>query len=315
MDSFIEKYLKRVEGLKAEGTYKKRLSDLRDFDGWVQDQGFEDVSALGVLDLEEYFIGQKGRGYAPETIGARFQSVRGLYDFLAGKLDVIEETPFNDLKRSEYVDGTESKKHDESAIVYLTPDEKEVLVENVPNPTLRNEFMIRLMWQTGVRRGEVTRIELDDVDRESRSVTVWSTKTHESRTVYYQPSLDLLMDQWLDGGYRSSYPAAERSDALFITRRGQLRDNRVNRIINKAAENAGIQEVMYEDENGLSRYRITSHALRHGHAVHALKSGIDVRTVQKHLGHSDIERTMQYLQLLDEDVRDGYRRFGMETTA
>lgn len=47
-------------------------------------------------------------------------------------------------------------------------------------------------------------------------------------------------------------------------------------------------------------------------AIHALKSGIDVRTVQKHLGHSSLEITMNYLQLMDEDVKEGYQRFGVE---
>jgi integrase/recombinase XerD len=84
------------------------------------------------------------------------------------------------------------------------------------------------------------------------------------------------------------------------------------KIVRPAAEEAGIQEVVYTDKNGGQRYRITAHALRHGHGVHALKSGIDVRTVQKHLDHAKLEMTMRYLQLIDSDVKEGYRRFGVE---
>lgn len=309
MDAHVEQYLTRVKGLKSEATHGKRTVDLRDFSEWVEGQGFESVTDLGVLDLENYFIHQRGQDYASGTINGRFQSVKGLYDFLTDKLEEYEDNPFDHLTRSEYVNGNGSRKADTAEIVYVTPEEKEKLVQHVPKPTLRNELLIRLLFQTGMRRGEVVGVELNDIDRDARAIRVWTPKTGESRTVYYQPSLDLLMDQWLDGGYRSSYPRADDSTKLFITSEGDLETNRVGRIIKKAAEDAGIQEVLYIDANGHERCRITAHSLRHGHAVAALKSGIDVRTVQKHLGHSTLDMTMTYLELIEDDVREGYRRF------
>ena len=67
---------------------------------------------------------------------------------------------------------------------------------------------------------------------------------------------------------------------------------------------------MYTDQRGRNCYRNTTHSLRHGHAVHALKEGIDVRTVKKHLGHSKLEMVMKYLQLIDDDVKEAYEGFG-----
>ena len=79
----------------------------------------------------------------------------------------------------------------------------------------------------------------------------------------------------------------------------------------EAAQKAGINEVMYGDKGGGKRWKITLHALRHGHAVEAIKSGIDIRTVQKHMGHSSLEQTMKYLRLIDDDVREQYHgKFG-----
>lgn len=315
MDEHIEKYLTRVEGLKSEATHRTTTSNLRQFDAWLDEED-HDLLEIEPLTLELFFIEMANDGYAPNTVASRFESVRALYKFLSGKLDVVEDNPMEDLKRSDYVEkGT--KKHDSTDVVYITPEEKELLCENVPTPTLRNELIIRLLWQTGVRKSELVEIELDDIDREQRSIGVWSNKTKDWRTVYYQPSLDLLMDQWIDGGYRDSFATAGRSPYLFVSERSeQMAPETVNRkIVRPAAENADIQEVMYTDKGGGKRYRITAHALRHGHGVHALKSGIDVRTVQKHLGHAKLEMTMKYLQLIDEDVRDGYRRFGVGTEA
>ena len=120
------------------------------------------------------------------------------------------------------------------------------------------------------------------------------------------------MDRWVDGGYRASHNRAPNSEYLFVSDyTPRLEKQRINKIVKEAAQKAGINEVMYEDKGGGKRWKITSHALRHGHAVEAIKSGIDIRTVQKHMGHSSLEQTMKYLRLIDDDVREQYHgKFG-----
>lgn len=309
MNELIEKHLSRVEGKKSQGTYEKRKVDLKNFAGWLDANSYEDCTSLGWLDLEDYLMEQSNQGYSPNTVKSRFQSLRGLYKFLS-KIDEYEDNPMDQLKRSEFINGN-SEKYDGDQPAYVTEEEMEAMAENVPKPTLRNELLIRLLWQTGVRRGELISIDLSDIDREERSIDIWSEKTSETRTVFYQPSLDLLLDQWIDGGYRSSYLHAEESDSLFLAPQGRLSNVRLGPIVKEAAENAGIQEVKCKDQQGRERNRITAHSLRHGHAVHALKSGIDIRNLQKHLGHADIERTSEYLQLIDDDVKEAYRQFGV----
>ncbi len=311
MDSQIKRYLNRVKALNSEATHRKRQTDLRQFNEWAEQQGYE-VPTMGTLEVDEYFLWLRQEGYAPNTIAGKYDSIYNFYDALAGKFDLRESNPVEDLDRSDYVEKN-TRKHDEADISYVTPQEKEQLAEHVPAPKLRNELMVRLLWQTGIRAGELVEMKIDDINRQQRSINIWAPKTKESRTVFYQPSLDLLMDQWLDGGYRSSKTYADKSEYVFITRQSaKFRPENLNDMVKDAAENAGIQEIMYRDQAGQKRRRITCHALRHGHAVHALKSGIDVRTVQKHMGHSSLEMTMRYLQLIDEDVKEGYQRFGVE---
>lgn len=306
MHELIDRHLDRIQGKQADSSYRTHRTNLRDFNNWLDEEGRE-LTELSTLDLEEYFVDLKRQDYAPNTIASRYESVRALFKRLAGRFEVIEDNPFENLERKEFVE-KRTKKHSRSEISYVTAEEKEALCEHVPDPALRNELVIRLMWQTGIRKCELVDIELSQLDRDSRQIEVWSSKSKEWRTVFYQDSLDLLLDQWLDKGYRASYAPTERSSYLFLTERSEkMATDTVNtRIVKPAAEAAGIQEVMYNDKSGAKRYRVTPHALRHGHAVHALKSGIDVRTVQKHLGHSSLEITMNYLQLIDEDVKDAY---------
>lgn len=312
MNSHIERHLRRVKSKQADSSYETHRSNLKDFNKWLNGRE-QDLTELSTLDLEDYFLQLKDRDYAPNTIASRYESVRALFKRLAGRFEELEENPFENLERREFVD-KDTKKHSRTDIVYVTPEEKEAMCDHVPTPTLRNELIIRLMWQTGIRKVELIDIELDDLDREERRIDVWSNKSKEWRSVFYQPSLDLLMDQWLDGGYRASYTPAEQSSYLFVTERSEkLHEATVTeKVVKPAAEAAGIQEVMYEDNSGSKRHRVTPHALRHGHAVHALKCGIDVRTVQKHLGHASLDMTMEYLQLIDDDVKDGYQQFSAE---
>lgn len=304
----IERYYENKLVDKSKGTKKKRLSDLRDFDLWLRENGHDDATEIEANELDNYFKQQKGEDYAPYTISGRYETLRGMYEKLGGMMGEMEESPFEDLNRKDYVNKMEAKKDKESrnGMVYVTHEQLKKLAENVPKPKVRNELMIRLMFQTGMRRSEVANLKIQHVDTESRVIEVYSDKTEEWRTVYYNQSLDLYMDQWL-GAYRSSHPKAESSPYFFITPKGNLQKNRVNRIVKKAAENAGIQEEMYVDKSGQTRYRVTSHALRHGHGVHSIKCGIDPKSVQKHMGHTDIEQTMDYVRLVESDVRDSYR--------
>lgn len=74
-----------------------------------------------------------------------------------------------------------------------------------------------------------------------------------------------------------------------------------------AAENAGIQEKLGTDKSGKTRYRITSHAIRHGHARHTvLNTDIKLPMLQRQLGHKKLETTQTYLQFVETDVIDAY---------
>lgn len=308
MQSAIEEFLADVKADKAEGTYKARKTDLKAYNDYLADEGL-DVTEVEVKEVHR-FLRREGGKYADATVESRYWSLKTMYDYLVGIGDFMDESPFADLSPADY-SGNGKSKQTEATLVYVTADEVDAMVENVAAPKLRNELIIRLLFQTGMRRGELMTVEVDDVDTDERAIEVQDSKDPEKhRTVYYQPSLDFLMSQWTDV-YRGSYGPARESDYLFLTQRSdQLGENRLDHIIRKAAEEAGIQEVMYEDAAGKNRYRVTAHTLRHGHAVEALKSGVDIRTLQEHMGHEKIETTQRYLQLIDEDVKDAMTKFG-----
>lgn len=316
MDSYIEDFLQDVDALQKAGTYENRKSDLGIYQDWLDANDLE-VTEISSKDLHRFFR-EQAQEMSDSTIRGRFDSVKLLYDFLAGEWDVMEESPVEDLKRSKYTGNGDPKKYaGDGELPRVRPDEKEMMAEHAPSPELRNELIIRLLWQTGTRRQELSDVKIDDIDREERSIRVHSSKTEKHRTVYYQPNLDFLIEQWLDAGFRDSYRPAADSPYFFVTLRSEkLSSHAINEVVKKAAENAGIQEVLYVDGGGQNRHRITAHAMRHGHAVQALKSdGITIREVQKHLGHESIDQTEKYLRLIEEDVREAFHNFSVGVEA
>jgi integrase/recombinase XerD len=304
-------FLRRVKSMKSEGTHSTRKNALQRFNEWLSETDQEPTD-VGPMEIEDFLAKLANEGYAPNSISSYLDGVRLFYKFLNRK-DIIEENPVDEVDRSNIRSLTNgTKKHSKTEIVYVTEEEKEALVEYAPSPQLRNRLLIRLLWQTGVRAHECAGIKLDNIDRDERSIRIYSRKTDDWRSVYYMPSLDFLLDQWIDGGYRDAYGPAAESPYLFPSQRSEQVDYyTIGKIVRKAAEDADIQEIMYEDASGSPKYRVTPHAIRHGHAVHALQCGLDIRTIQKHLGHKNIDTTMKYLQILDDDVRESYhRQFG-----
>jgi len=305
------RWLRRVKGKKADKTYEVRRSDIKLFEEWLEDNDMGPVEDVDALTVEDYLLELADDGYAPETIRGRYDSLTLFYRALAGKFEVIDESPFEDLERDEFdsiIQGTKKKRVTKDEVTYATPEQIEELCEHVPDPALRNELLIRLSYQTGLRQSETVAIELDDIDREERSIKIHAEKTHENRTVFYHESLDFLLNQYIDGGYRSSSMYANESPYLFVSMRaGQLERTKPNKIVKQAAKNAGIQEVMWTDPQGRDRHKITSHTIRHSFGVQAVKSGMNVREIQKTMGHKNLDMTMTYVDITSNDVRDSYR--------
>jgi integrase/recombinase XerD len=314
------RYLQRTRATKAEGTIKNRELGLIQFTEWVENQNEETLEEFTPLRLEDYAIYLKQRGYGDTTVKDKFAAVSMLYEFLHGKANVIEENPVEEvnLNQADIVDyRNPTKKSDKLAedIPYVTREQKEEMIEHCPGPKTRNELLIELMWQTGLRRKEAADITLNNLDRENREIQIRG-KNDKSRVVFYQPTLDTLLRIWLEGGYRQSYNWAEKSDHLFLSERsGRLNPHQINQIIVNSAKNAGdIQSKMYTDGNGQNRYKITAHSLRHGFAVESLKNGMDIKTLADLMGHDSLDTTKQYLQLITDDLRERYRKYGPEGT-
>lgn len=160
---------------------------------------------------------------------------------------------------------------------------------------LRDVAMLELLYATGIRVGELTGLDVDDLDDGRRVVRVLG-KGRKERTVPYGAPAALALDRWLAQGRRQL--AREGSGpALFLGARGGRIDQRAVRTLvhRRIAEVPGAPD-------------IGPHGLRHTAATHLLEGGADLRSVQELLGHASLATTQRYTHVTTDRLRRAYRQ-------
>lgn len=308
-------------------TVKRYTTQVYAWRDWLDENRSKSVWEADNVDLRVYIKQADSKGEAPTTINQRVSAISKFYQDCntledEHQMPNVPENPYENLddKYKKLLRGNTKKKDalqdsDGDEFPYLEPDEVAELVENVPAPRLRNELIIKLLFNCGFRRQELAKMELKHLDREDRSIYIPPRKSAEGRTVTFNEGyLGFQLDRWLDHGGRESMSYAPESDFLFPTNKGEhISGRQLNRIVRKAAENAGVQEVFEsETSNGNKMRKVTAHTLRHSFAMQMLNSGVDIRKLQTLLGHDDMDTTLIYLQQSKEEAKEQSRMFQPE---
>ena len=152
---------------------------------------------------------------------------------------------------------------------------------------------IKLLLTTGIRVGELVKIDIDDLVLSDSSLKIQG-KGNRQRLVYlFEPMLNEAIERYLP--LRQTKSTASKK--LFVTEAGiPFTTQKTRKLLGNLASKAGIER------------RITPHMLRHTAATQLLESGVDIRYVQKLLGHQSISTTEIYTQVTDHGLRRALRR-------
>lgn len=159
---------------------------------------------------------------------------------------------------------------------------------------LRNAAILELLYATGMRVGELTSLNVQDMDFENHTVKV-TGKGNKQRVVPFGVPAANACKEWLEYGRNELLEKhAARSQALFLGARAKRIDQRVVRsIVHAAAAAANVPDV-------------APHALRHSAATHMLNGGADLREVQELLGHSSLNTTQRYTHVSIQALKQRY---------
>lgn len=170
--------------------------------------------------------------------------------------------------------------------------------EGVP-PSLREFFQLtsrltlELLFATGIRVGELVKIRLDDLQLSESVIRIKGKGSRERNVFVVNRSVAALIDSYLL--HRASF--ANKTNRLLINNRGRaLSEQSARARIRKLAKDRGVGS------------KVTPHMLRHSAATSLLEASVDIRFVQRLLGHSSISTTQIYTHVSDLSLRNALSR-------
>ena len=155
----------------------------------------------------------------------------------------------------------------------------------------RDLAMIDLLYSTGIRVGELVNLNIGDIDFEARECIVFG-KGDKERKVYFDAKAKLHLQEYLEN-------RKDGNSALFVTL-----DSPYDRL-----KISGVEIRIRELGRKLNLSRIHPHKFRRTMATRAIDKGMPIEQVQKILGHSQIDTTMQYAIVNQGNVKASHQRF------
>src|SRR5512135_687435 len=230
---------------------------------------------LGSEDVRRYqlhLINEKR--LAPNTVKVRMSALRFFY--------------WRTLKRRDlHFDDLPLTKTPVKLPVVLSPEEVTRLIEGASS--LKHRTMLMVLYATGLRRAELARLKLSDIDSKCMVIHVRGGKGQRDRDLPMTPKLlEALREYWRWSRskvylFPSPWSPSDREEPIT--------PKSIYNACKEAAARAGLTK------------RIGAHTLCHSFATQLLESGADLRTIQYLLGHSSLKHTEVYTHLSQRHMR------------
>jgi integrase/recombinase XerC len=296
VDAF-ERHLRAERG-RSPHTVRAYLGDLREFFDHVDGVGGADaprrretpLADIRLADLREWLGALASAGAARATLARRSASMRTFFAWAVreGHVDTDPSLRLVAPKRHRTLPPVLAK--DDAAGLL---DVAAVAADDGDPVHLRDRAVLELLYATGVRVGELTGLDVDDVDDEAGVIRVIGKGDKERRVPFGRPAA-VALREWLQHG-RPRLVTARSGAGLFLGRRGGRLDARQVRTL--------VHDMLTHVPDAPD---LGPHGLRHSAATHLLEGGADLRMVQELLGHASLSTTQIYTHVSIERLTASY---------
>jgi site-specific recombinase XerD len=285
-DGLVEKYLGQLRtcGLAA-ATIEHRCRELDRWGSWLKHRRPRlDLEQVGADQVVEY-IHSRAAFRSKGTVAGIVTALRSMGEFLVGE-EVWAGNPLRWMK---------GPKMDPRARVPRRIGQETMSKLWETAAAGRQEYqrhlwvaMLGTLYGTGLRRGELVRLDVGDWNREEGTLLVDGVKTGRERQV----PLPALTGRCLEAYFPHRHNQLERTgrlgeSALFVNQDGGR--------FNPRSISGGLKTIARRCDAG----DITLHQFRHTCASDLLEGGVNLPAIQQMLGHQTIQTTIRYLQVAD----------------
>lgn len=266
---------KEVEGCSPK-TIAYYEATLQHMESWLS----KPIAHVSSDDLRKYLSEYElERGSSKVTIDNIRRIFSSFFSWLEDE-DYIVKSPVRKIKRVKTAVKTKET---------LSDEELEALRDSCDSK--RDLAMVDLLASTGMRVGELIRLDIDDVDIQGRECVV-TGKGNKQRPVYFDARTKLHLAAYLES-------RKDGNPALFVSLNGRtqrLSVCTVEKRIKALGERAQVG-------------RVHPHKFRRTLATHAIDKGMPIEQVQRLLGHSKIETTMHYVMVNQSNVKASHEKY------
>lgn len=287
----FERHLRSERG-RSEHTVRAYLGDVRSLVGYLDGAGIGRLEDVALRDLRAWLAAQAQAGAARATIARRSAAARTFLGWATrtGRIALDPSLRLAAPKRGRHLPEV-LRQADATALL----DVAAVASDDQDALHLRDRAALELLYASGIRVGELTALDIDDLDLERGVVRVMGKGGKERTVPFGTPARDAVV-AWLELG-RPQVTGDGSGPALLLGRRGRRADPRQIR----AALHGLLAHVPDAPDVG-------PHGLRHSAATHLLEGGADLRLVQELLGHASLATTQIYTHVSVDRLKASYRQ-------
>lgn len=295
--SLIDEWFRRLEERAfSPRTVEQRKWALRMFLRWTEERDLKTPAAITKPILESYqrwnyrYRQPNGKPLSVNTQRIRLNAIQLFFAWLC-KENRLTANPAADLELP--------RKPNRCLPRALSQSEVNAVL-NVPDVNdplgIRARAILELFYSTGIRRTELVRLDLEDIDRERGILSIRQGKGGKDRVVPVGEQALYWLDRYIER-VRPLLEVSLHERALFLTGYGgRFNATHLGNWVRQTIELADIGRTG------------SCHLFRHSCATHMLENGADIRFIQQLLGHAKLDTTQIYTEVSILQLREVHRR-------
>lgn len=285
----LQRFLRHIETEKrysphTVNAYKRDLEQFCDY--LKKNYDIENILYAEPEIIRSYIINMKDSGLENRSINRKISSLKTFYSYCIRENE-ISISPLTEIKSL--------KQPKELAKFVSEYDMLNISFENNDDfKVRRDELIIEILYQTGIRQSELRNINDSDIDINKQTIRVLG-KRNKERIIPVEKELLNLINQYVKLRNKQ-FPEKKNVKLIVNNKGGETTPKFIYTIVHKI-----LMEVTTIEQK-------SPHVLRHTFATHLLNRGADIRAIQKMLGHNNLSSTQIYTHNSIDKLKEAYKK-------
>lgn len=287
LENYIDDYIEYIENVKklSRNTLLSYKRDLKKYKCYIESRGMD------VRDMMEgsinMFLLELEEESSISSVSRMVSTIKSFHDFLFMK-KISQTNPASNIRKP---------KLSEVQIDILTKEEIEMLLKAPDENShigIRDKAILEVLYGTGMKVSEIAELKLEDVNTDMEYVNFGHGRS--KRIVPMNGYIKDCIEDYMEKGRNLLLKKGE-SEYLFLNQKGEhFTRQGLWKIIKKYTKAIDLKK------------NVTPMTLRHSFAIHLIENGADLKVVSQILGNLNISSLQVYMNCINRNLRDEFKR-------